>query len=79
MRGRRTGGIPARLEVSQLPRQGTSVRPWLYRVVVNTCNSKLRQDIPRRERSDPDHDLDITPIDVEAADRFAATNDVTRA
>jgi len=31
----------------------TSVRPWLYRVVVNTCNSKLRQDIPRRERSDP--------------------------
>jgi RNA polymerase sigma-70 factor, ECF subfamily len=57
----------------------TSVRPWLYRVVVNTCNSKLRQDIPRRERNDPDHDLDITPIDVEATDRFAATNDVTRA
>jgi len=56
----------------------TSVRPWLYRVVVNTCNSKLRQDIPRRERSDPDHDLDITPI-VEATDRFAVTNDVTRA
>ena len=57
----------------------TSVRPWLYRVVVNTCNSKLRQDIPRRERSDPDRDLDIVPLDVEATDRFAVTNDVTRA
>src|ERR1700722_4742393 len=57
----------------------TSVRPWLYRVVVNTCNSKLRQDIPRRERSDPDHDLDITPVDAEAIDRFAVTNDITRA
>jgi RNA polymerase sigma-70 factor, ECF subfamily len=57
----------------------TSVRPWLYRVVVNTCNSKLRQDIPRRERNDPDHDLDIKPRDADAADRFAATNDVTRA
>jgi RNA polymerase sigma-70 factor, ECF subfamily len=57
----------------------TSVRPWLYRVVVNTCNSKLRQDIPRRERSDPDHELDITPVGGEAFDRFAATNDITRA
>jgi RNA polymerase sigma-70 factor (ECF subfamily) len=57
----------------------TSIRPWLYRVVVNTCNSKLRQDIPRRERSDPDLDLDIAPQDVEETDRFAATNDITRA
>lgn len=56
-----------------------SVRPWIYRVVVNTCNSKLRQDIPRRERSDLGHDLDIAPRDLEALDRFAATNDVTRA
>jgi RNA polymerase sigma-70 factor, ECF subfamily len=57
----------------------TSIRPWLYRVVVNTCNSKLRQDIPRRERTDFAHDLEITPIDIEVTDRFAATNDVTRA
>ncbi len=28
----------------------TSIRPWLYRVVVNTCYSKLRQEIPHRER-----------------------------
>jgi len=57
----------------------TSVRPWLYRVVVNTCNSKLRQDIPRRERSGTEHELDITPVGDEAFDRFAASNDITRA
>jgi RNA polymerase sigma-70 factor (ECF subfamily) len=27
-----------------------SVRPWLYRVVVNACVSKLRQEIPHRHR-----------------------------
>lgn len=27
----------------------SSFRPWLYRVVVNTCNSKLRHEIPRRD------------------------------
>jgi len=33
---------------------GSSVRPWLYRVVVNTCWSKLRQEVPHRERrADP--------------------------
>ena len=29
---------------------GSSTGPWLYRVVVNTCYSRLRQEIPRRER-----------------------------
>jgi RNA polymerase sigma-70 factor (ECF subfamily) len=57
----------------------TSVRPWLYRVVVNTCNSKLRQEIPRREHHDPEHDLDTTLADNDIADRFAATGDVARA
>ncbi len=27
-----------------------SIRPWLYRVVVNSCYSKLRQEIPHRDR-----------------------------
>jgi RNA polymerase sigma-70 factor (ECF subfamily) len=27
-----------------------SVKPWLYRVVVNACYSKLRQEIPHRDR-----------------------------
>ena len=29
---------------------GTSLKPWLYRVVVNSCYSKLRQEIPHRDR-----------------------------
>src|SRR5271155_4477072 len=27
-----------------------SIRPWLYRVVVNACYSKLRTEIPHRDR-----------------------------
>jgi RNA polymerase sigma-70 factor (ECF subfamily) len=26
-----------------------SIRPWLYRVVVNSCYSKLRQEVPHRD------------------------------
>src|ERR1700683_2860969 len=26
-----------------------SIKPWLYRVVVNSCYSKLRQEIPHRD------------------------------
>ena len=37
---------------------GSDVRPWLYRVVVNTCNSKLRSEIPHRDRRTGDGDLD---------------------
>jgi RNA polymerase sigma-70 factor, ECF subfamily len=29
---------------------GPSIKPWLYRVVVNSCYSKLRQEIPHRDR-----------------------------
>src|SRR5580700_9810126 len=36
---------------------GSDVRPWLYRVVVNTCNSKLRQEIPHRDRRSGDEGL----------------------
>ncbi|MGC2486898.1 MAG: sigma-70 family RNA polymerase sigma factor [Acidimicrobiales bacterium] len=54
-----------------------SVRAWLYRVVVNTCNSTLRHDIPRRVHSDADHDLDETPALEDASDRFAVVNDLT--
>jgi RNA polymerase sigma-70 factor, ECF subfamily len=34
-----------------------SVKPWLYRVVVNSCYSKLRQEIPHRDRRDGDGPL----------------------
>ena len=37
---------------------GSDVRPWLYRVVVNTCNSKLRTEIPHRDHRTGDGHLD---------------------
>jgi RNA polymerase sigma-70 factor, ECF subfamily len=58
---------------------GSSFRPWLYRVVVNTCNSKLRKEIPHRIRRHNDDDLDDV---VEADDRIghvAVANDVLAA
>lgn len=33
---------------------GDAVHPWIYRVLVNTCNSQLRKEIPRRERAEGD-------------------------
>jgi RNA polymerase sigma-70 factor (ECF subfamily) len=38
-----------------------SIRPWLYRVVVNSCYSKLRQEIPHRDRRAGDGPLDHLP------------------
>src|SRR5471032_2879448 len=35
-----------------------SIKPWLYRVVVNSCYSKLRQEIPHRDRRASDGPLD---------------------
>jgi RNA polymerase sigma-70 factor, ECF subfamily len=43
-----------------------SVRPWLYRVVVNSCYSKLRQEIPHRDRRAGDGEL---------VERVASTGD----
>lgn len=34
-----------------------SIRPWLYRVVVNSCYSKLRREIPHRHRRAGDEPL----------------------
>ena len=34
-----------------------SMRPWLYRVVVNACYSKLRREIPHRDRRTSDEPL----------------------
>ena len=38
-----------------------SIRPWLYRVVVNSCYSKLRQEIPHRDRRASDGPLGTLP------------------
>src|SRR5580700_3531447 len=35
-----------------------SIKPWLYRVVVNSCYSKLRQEIPHRDRRADDGPLE---------------------
>jgi len=43
-----------------------SFKPWLYRVVVNSCYSKLRQEIPHRDRRAGDGHL---------AERMASNSD----
>jgi RNA polymerase sigma-70 factor (ECF subfamily) len=46
-----------------------SIRPWLYRVVVNSCYSKLRREIPHRDRRAGDEPLAHVPapgVDPEA-------------
>ena len=47
---------------------GAGREPWLYRVLVNTCYSFLRREVPRRERNSGAFEIDdaSTP---EAADR----------
>jgi RNA polymerase sigma-70 factor, ECF subfamily len=58
---------------------GASFKPWLYRVVVNTCNSKLRKDIPHRLRRRPEDDLDEVAALEDPLGRVALTNDVMTA
>ena len=36
-------------------------QPWLYRVLVNTCYSQLRREVPRRQRHAGDEPLDHLP------------------
>jgi RNA polymerase sigma-70 factor (ECF subfamily) len=58
---------------------GVDVRRWLYRVLVNTCYSKLRTEIPHRDRRARGDAADAVgePLDAcEDADRSA---DVRRA
>src|SRR5277367_6225754 len=38
-----------------------SIQPWLYRVVVNSCYSKLRREIPHRDRRAGDEPLAHLP------------------
>jgi RNA polymerase sigma-70 factor, ECF subfamily len=56
----------------------TSFRPWLYRVVVNTCNSKLRQEIPHRDRRSEESELHAIVTD-DLTGRVATSSDVTKA
>jgi RNA polymerase sigma-70 factor (ECF subfamily) len=58
---------------------GSDVRPWLYRVVVNTCNSKLRSEIPHRDRRTGDGDLDGLPTADDGSARVDQSGDIIRA
>jgi RNA polymerase sigma-70 factor (ECF subfamily) len=56
-----------------------SFRPWLYRVVVNACVAKLRQEIPHRRRRAADDELedlragpDLSPDDAATRSELAA-------
>jgi RNA polymerase sigma-70 factor (ECF subfamily) len=57
----------------------SSFKPWLYRVVVNTCNSKLRQEIPHRDRRSDEEDLETVETRDLVIDRLALANDVMSA
>ncbi|HEY5437959.1 MAG TPA: RNA polymerase sigma factor [Acidimicrobiales bacterium] len=57
----------------------SSFKPWLYRVVVNTCNSKLRKEIPHRDRRAPESDHAILDYADDPISRIALTQDVMRA
>ncbi len=59
--------------------QGADVRPWLYRVVVNTCNSKLRTEIRHRSRRLSDGELEHLPAGDDTPTGVVASNDVARA
>jgi RNA polymerase sigma-70 factor (ECF subfamily) len=37
------------------------IQPWLYRVLVNTCYSQLRREVPRRQRHAGDEPLRHVP------------------
>jgi len=57
----------------------TSFKPWLYRVVVNTCNSKLRKEVPHRDRRSAEEELETLETRDLVPERIALANDVTSA
>src|SRR5438552_18810822 len=46
-------------------------RPWLYRVLVNTCCSRLRREMTLRSRSGDGADLDVLPWTGDSPDESA--------
>ena len=58
---------------------GSDFKRWLYRVVVNTCNSKLRVEIPHRDHRASDDHLGAVSTGVDDQGRVALTHDVERA
>jgi RNA polymerase sigma-70 factor (ECF subfamily) len=57
----------------------SNFKPWLYRVVVNTCNSKLRKEIPHRDRRSREDELAGAVAIDDPMGRVAQANDVMTA
>jgi RNA polymerase sigma-70 factor (ECF subfamily) len=57
----------------------SSFKPWLYRVVVNTCNSKLRQEIPHRDRRSGEEQLRTISTSEDVSSRVGLSSDMMRA
>ncbi|HVB70930.1 MAG TPA: RNA polymerase sigma factor [Acidimicrobiales bacterium] len=57
----------------------SGMKPWLYRVVVNSCYSRLRKEIPHRDLRAPDAELATLSDYDDPASRVASTFDMTRA
>jgi len=57
----------------------SSFKPWLYRVVVNTCNSKLRKEVPHRDRRSDEEELEKVETRDLVPDRIALASDVISA
>jgi len=53
-----------------------SIKPWLYRVVVNACYSKLRQEIPHRDYRADDEPLAHVPSATPDPGRLAEQSEV---
>jgi RNA polymerase sigma-70 factor (ECF subfamily) len=56
-----------------------SIRPWLYRVVVNSCYSKLREEVPHRDRRAGDEPLGHLPARTEGPESSAEHGEVAEA
>ena len=54
-------------------------RPWLYRIVVNTCNSSLRREVPHRDRRCNDDALEQHAVSRDPLARVGEVNDVAAA
>ena len=55
------------------------VRPWLYRVLVNTCYSKLRKESRHRTGSAGPEPLDVLPSGAPGPEAAAGAAEVSRA
>ena len=53
-----------------------SIKPWLYRVVVNACYSKLRTEIPHRDRRASAEPLSSLPGRAEGPEEGAVQDEV---